>query len=125
MYKIIIKNLNLYGYHGVRDIEKADGQNFRFNIEIILNKGGPINSDNLEDTLNYSEAIKIIKEINKSQKFNLLETLSQKIAIRIFKMSPAVDKVSVKIEKTSPPIDEDIESVGVEYVLDRRNVENS
>jgi 7,8-dihydroneopterin aldolase/epimerase/oxygenase len=122
MFKIIIKNLNLYGYHGVRDSEKANGQNFRFNIEIFLNKDDLLNSDDLQDTLNYSEAIKIIKEINGNQRFNLLETLSQKIAMRIIKMHPAADKVSVKIEKTSPPINEDIESVGVEYVLYRKNV---
>jgi dihydroneopterin aldolase/2-amino-4-hydroxy-6-hydroxymethyldihydropteridine diphosphokinase len=117
MFKILIKNLNLFGYHGVKEIEKKNGQNFRFNVEISLNKNSFLKSDNLEDTLNYSEVVKILKEINTSRRFNLLETLSMTIADRIMEMSPLVDRVLVKIEKTSPPIKENLESVGVEYVL--------
>jgi len=119
MFKILVKNLNLFGYHGVKDSEKKDGQNFRFNIEILINEDGFLNSDNLEDTLNYSEVIKILKDINASQRFDLLETLSQAAADRIMGISPIVKKVIVKVEKTSPPISENLESVGVEYVLDR------
>ena len=36
MYKITIKNLNLFGYHGVKESEKENGQNFRFNVEIVM-----------------------------------------------------------------------------------------
>ncbi|MCJ7728194.1 MAG: 2-amino-4-hydroxy-6-hydroxymethyldihydropteridine diphosphokinase, partial [Actinobacteria bacterium] len=123
MFKIIIKNLNLFGYHGVRDSEKKDGQNFRFNIEILINKDNFLNEDDLENTINYSEVIRLVKKINSSNKFNLLETFSQTIAEDIMKMSPLVEKVMVKIEKTSPPIKENLESVGVEYVLDSKREE--
>ena len=125
MFRILIKDLNLFGYHGVRNSEKKDGQNFRFNIEILLNKDNFLNEDDLENTLNYSEVIKLIKRINSDNRFNLLETLSQTIANRIMEMSSLIEKVSVKIEKTSPPIKENIESVGVEYILDRKSVEGS
>ncbi len=123
MFKIIIKNLNLFGYHGVKESEKKNGQNFCFNIEILLNKKSFLDNDNLEDTLNYSEAIRILKDINSDRRFDLLETLSQTIANRIMEMSPLVEKVAVKIEKTSPPIKENLESVGVQYILDKKNME--
>jgi dihydroneopterin aldolase/2-amino-4-hydroxy-6-hydroxymethyldihydropteridine diphosphokinase len=119
MFKISIKNLNLFGYHGVKESEKKDGQNFRFNIEISLKRGISLENDILQDTINYSEVIKILRDINNRQRFNLLETLSRTIADRIMKISPLVKKVSVKIEKTAPPIKENLGSVGVEYVLDR------
>lgn len=122
MYKITIKNLNLFGYHGVKESEKENGQNFRFNVEIIMDSEKYKDTDNLEDAINYSTAIEIIKNINASQRFNLLETLSRVIAKKIMKMSPLVERVSIKIEKTSPPIKENIESVGVEYVADRENL---
>ena len=118
MFKILIKDLNLFGYHGVKESEKKDGQNFRFNIEILLNKNVFLEKDNLEDTLNYSEVIRIIKDINNKQRFNLIETLSRTIADRIMKISPLVQKVLVKIEKTAPPIKENLGSVGVECVID-------
>ncbi len=124
MFRIIIKNLNLFGYHGVKESEKTGGQNFCFNVEIFLDKDSFLDSDNLGDTVNYSEAIKILKDINSSNRFNLLETLSQTIAIRIMEMSPLVERVSVKIEKTSPPIKENLGSVGIEYALDRKSVES-
>jgi len=120
MFRILIKDLNLFGYHGVKESEKKDGQNFRFNIEILINKGSFLNHDDIDSTVNYSEVIKLIKRVNSSNKFNLLETFSQTIAEDIMKMSPLVDKVIVRVEKTSPPIKENLESVGVECVLGRK-----
>ncbi|MBU4314414.1 MAG: 2-amino-4-hydroxy-6-hydroxymethyldihydropteridine diphosphokinase [Actinobacteria bacterium] len=107
----------------MKESEKKDGQNFCFNIEILINKGSFLNGDSIENTLNYSEVIRLVKKINSSNKFNLLETFSQTIAEDIMKMSPLVEKVMVRIEKTSPPIKENLESVGVEYVLDRKREE--
>ena len=124
MFSIIIKDLNLFGYHGVKESEKKDGQNFRFNIKILLNKDNFLSEDDLENTLNYSEVIKLIKRTNSDNRFNLLETLSQTAAGRIMDMSPMIEKVTVKIEKTSPPIEENLESVGVEYILDRKSIED-
>jgi len=124
MFSIIIKDLNLFGYHGVKESEKKDGQNFRFNIKILLNKDNFLSEDDLENTLNYSEVIKLIKRINSDNRFNLLEALSQTAAGRIMDMSPMIEKVTVKIEKTSPPIEENLESVGVEYILDRKSIED-
>jgi dihydroneopterin aldolase / 2-amino-4-hydroxy-6-hydroxymethyldihydropteridine diphosphokinase len=127
MFKILIKNLNLFGYHGVKEIEKKNGQNFLYNIEISLNKDNFLsenkNEDNLENTLNYSTVIKLVKDINKDNRFNLLETLTQTIADRIFEISPLVEKVSIRIEKTSPPIKENLESVGVVYKCDKKSME--
>lgn len=120
MFRILIKDLNLFGYHGVKESEKKDGQNFCFNIEILISKGSFLNDDDIDNTVNYSEVIKLIKRINSSERFNLLETFSQTVAEDIMKISPLVDKVIVRIEKTSPPIKENLESVGVEYVLDRK-----
>lgn len=123
MFRILIKDLNLFGYHGVKESEKKDGQNFRFNIEILINKGSFLNDDSIENTLNYSEVIRLVKRINASKKFNLLETFSQIIANQIMDMSPLVEKVVVRIEKTSPPVKENLKSVGVEYVLYRKREE--
>ena len=123
MFRILIKDLNLFGYHGVKEREKKDGQNFRFNIEILINKGNFLNDDDIDNTVNYSEVIKLIKRINSDNRFNLLETFSQTVAEDIMKISPLVEKVMVRIEKTSPPIKESLESVGVEYILARKREE--
>jgi dihydroneopterin aldolase / 2-amino-4-hydroxy-6-hydroxymethyldihydropteridine diphosphokinase len=125
MFKIIIKNLNLFGYHGVRESEKKNGQNFCFNIEILLNSSDIPATDNLDDTLNYSRVIELVKDINSSQRCDLLETLSRVMAGRIMEMSLLIERVAVRIEKTSPPAKENLDSLGIEYVLDRKNFKSS
>ncbi len=119
MLKILIKDLKLFGYHGVRDEEKKTGQQFLFNIKIILNRDVLTGEDNIEKTLNYSEVIKLVKKINDVRRFDLLETLSRVVAEEILKFSPLAEKVKVRVEKISPPINEDLYSVGVICKLQR------
>ncbi|MBU4451029.1 MAG: 2-amino-4-hydroxy-6-hydroxymethyldihydropteridine diphosphokinase [Actinobacteria bacterium] len=123
MFKIKIKDLKLFGYHGVKQEEKTSGQNFLFNISIDIAKDSfekdGFYQDNILDTVNYSEIITLIKEINSKNRFNLLETFSEVLAEKIISYSPLILKVKVRIEKISPPIKESIGSVGVELELER------
>jgi dihydroneopterin aldolase/2-amino-4-hydroxy-6-hydroxymethyldihydropteridine diphosphokinase len=123
MFKIKIKDLKLFGYHGVKQEEKTSGQNFLFNISIDIAKDSfekdGLYQDNILDTVNYSEIITLVKEINSNNRFNLLETFSEVLAEKIISYSPLILKVKVRIEKISPPIKESIGSVGVELELER------
>jgi len=123
MFKIKIKDLKLFGYHGVKQEEKTNGQNFLFNISIDIAKDSfkkdGLYQDNILDTVNYSEIITLIKEINSKNRFNLLETFSEVLVEKIISYSPLILKVKVSIEKISPPIKESIGSVGVELELER------
>lgn len=115
MFKIFVKNLRLYGYHGVRPEEKSEGQYFIFNVEIKISKESFKDKDDISETVNYSEAVRIIKEINSKNKFDLIETLAEKIAVKISEISYMISKVKVKVEKIKPPIDEKLDSVGVVF----------
>lgn len=123
MFKIKIKDLKLFGYHGVKQEEKTSGQNFLFNISIDIAKESfekdGLYQDNILNTVNYSEIITLVKEINSNNRFNLLETFSEVLAEKIISYSPLILKVKVRIEKISPPIKESIGSVGVELELER------
>ncbi len=117
MYKIFIKNLKLFGYHGVNPEEKINGQDFIFNVAVKLKEDceKPVIAlnDDISNTVNYSEIIAVIKRVNSAKKFDLLETLSRQIAQNILDFSPLILKVKVKVEKPNPPIKEELESVGV------------
>lgn len=121
--KIFIKDLRLYGYHGVREQEKKNGQYFIFNISIYIDDHGLEHSDSLEDTISYSDVAAEVKRINKTSRSDLLETLSRKIASHIAEMSGLVNKVEVTVEKPHPPMDEKLGSVGVEYTLSRKKID--
>jgi dihydroneopterin aldolase / 2-amino-4-hydroxy-6-hydroxymethyldihydropteridine diphosphokinase len=125
MFKIFIKNLKLFGYHGVNPEEKKEGQYFVFNIEISISKDSFKGCDDLSGTVNYSEAVKLTKEVNSAAKYDLLETLAEKIAIRISIMSLIISGVKVRVEKIRPPINEKLESVGVEFELEVKNKHSS
>ncbi len=119
MLEIIIKNLSLFGYHGVNSEEKIRGQEFLFNISILLSeakikKEDILRKDDIRYTVDYSSIIKIVRDINDNNKFELLETLSGIIAENILSFSPLIKRVRVRVEKTKPPINEEIGSVGVE-----------
>ncbi len=117
MFKIFVKNLVLYGYHGVNPEEKKEGQDFLFNVQVKIEKNSFKGEDSIENTVNYSQIIKAIKNVNKNNKFDLLETFAEKISEDIFKISFLIKEVKVKIEKIKPPINENLESVGVSYKL--------
>lgn len=117
--KILIKDLVLYGYHGVREHEKKNGQEFMFNISLQIKDDRLAGKDVLSNTVSYSDVIREVKKINEGKRVDLLETLSKNIAESIFKKFPAVDKIDVRIEKPDSPIDEKLGSVGVEYSASR------
>jgi len=121
MFKIIVKNLELYGYHGVSPEEKKEGQYFVFNVEISIFKDSFQGMDDLLETVNYAEAVEVIKRINSATKYNLLETLIEEIAVRVSGLSLIIFKVKARVEKINPPINESIESVGAEFELDLKN----
>jgi 2-amino-4-hydroxy-6-hydroxymethyldihydropteridine diphosphokinase/dihydroneopterin aldolase len=121
MFRIFIKNLRLYGYHGVREYEKKNGQFFIFNINVYINDTGFAGSDRLEKTISYSDVIKKVREINDSKRFELLETFCQYLASSIRDMSELVERADVIIEKPSPPIEEKLDSVGVGYSIKRKD----
>jgi len=129
MFEIIIKNLKLFGYHGVNIEEKENGQEFLFNIRLKLAKKtfktGSNYDDNIEATVNYSRVITLIKEINSSSKYDLLETITEEISAQIFRHFPGVLEKRVKVEKTTPPIKEDIESVGAEFTYSKDETVNA
>ena len=123
MYKIFVKNLKLFGYHGVNPEEKINGQDFIFNTAVYLKedreKPDIALNDDISNTVNYSEIITVIKDVNSAKKFDLLETLSKQIAQNILDFSPLISKVKVRVEKPNPPIKEDLESVGVVCKLEK------
>ena len=119
MFQIFIKELRLYGYHGVHEFEKKKGQFFVFNIKIKLDKNRNPYDDRIDNTVNYSKVIKTVKKINSENKFDLLETLVYVCAEELLKSYEQIDEVKISAEKENPPIDEKLKSVGVSCKLKR------
>ena len=101
---IKLSNIKLYGYHGVNDFERENGQFFLINLQLFLDLKTAGLSDSLRDTVDYSKVYESIKNIIEGPSIKLLEKLAAVIVDEIFETFPQVSELKVEIEKPSPPI---------------------
>lgn len=101
--KILLKDMELYGFHGVFEHERELGQNFYVDLEMELDLDVPCKTDSLEDTLDYVLIFNRVKEATENTRFNLLEALAQHIADTVLSFDK-IKKVTVKVKKRFMPI---------------------
>jgi 7,8-dihydroneopterin aldolase/epimerase/oxygenase len=104
--KIQIKGLRVYGYHGVLEHERQDGQYFIVDATIVIDAKRASATDDISNTVSYAEIANLISENVRNNPVNLLETLSQRLADEVlFAASPWAKKVKITVSKPDAPID--------------------
>lgn len=99
--QIILKDIVLFGYHGVHELERMVGTHFRMNVLIDCGHSKPIHA--LADTLDYASVFTLVK--NEFQKTEaLLEVLIERIIQSLFNAFSEVKSVDISIVKLNPPI---------------------
>lgn len=112
---IEIKKLRVYAYHGVLEQENRIGNNFDVSIKLYYPISRAMVNDNLTGTLNYAEAIDIIKTTMQTPSL-LIENVIERIKLALLNRFPLIEGGKIKIEKLSPPIaNTQVESVSVSY----------
>ena len=112
--KISIKGLRVYGYHGVMEHEREEGQYFIVDATIRVDAERASSTDDISNTVSYAEIAQLIAENVRNNPVNLLETLSQRLADEIlFAASPWAKKVKVTVSKPDAPIDLYFDTVSV------------
>ncbi len=111
--KILLENLKIYAYHGVFPEEKIIGTDYILNVEIHTDLGKASKTDNLKDTINYSDINDIIHhEMGIPSK--LLEHVIGRIFTKLENTFPQITFVRVKLTKTNPPMQGEMDGVSVE-----------
>jgi dihydroneopterin aldolase len=111
--KIILRGAQFHGRHGVSPEERAVGGRVIVDIEIEYDLARAGASDELRDTLNYSEIFKTVRAQVEDREFALLESLAHRIAEALLVKFPTTT-VTVYVRKQPPPIKGIVESAGVE-----------
>ena|SRR5258707_221174 len=93
--KVELSGIELYGYHGVLEDERQNGQRFLYDIELEVGERGA--SDKIEDAIDYREVAATVREVNDRQ-FALLEALASALADAIAERFPA-ERVRVRVRK--------------------------
>lgn len=122
MDKVIIKDLEVYAYHGVHAEEKKLGQMFIISAEITTDFTRAIQSDDVNDTISYSSVCKEIKNIMNSTKHNLVETVSYNIIKNLFVIYPTIISIKILIKKPWAPIGKHLEYAAIEMERTREEM---
>lgn len=112
--KIILQGMMFYGFHGNRREERVLGQHFKVNLKIETETRISGVSDDLDDTVNYSDVYKDVQRIVEGENYNLLERLAESISGKVLSYD-RVKAVEVEVSKLHPSIkDSQIEWAGVQ-----------
>jgi dihydroneopterin aldolase len=111
--RIVLKNIQVEGRHGVPDEERAVAQPFEIDVELGLDLSPAGATDDLARTIDYSTVDALVREVVGTESFRLLETIAATIAKRILAEYP-VDDVVVRVRKPAVRLAGPIDYSGVE-----------
>ena len=112
--RVFLERIRCYAYHGVNPEERILGQRFDVDISLSADLRSAGRSDDLRDTISYSEAYRLVKEIVESQPKNLIESVAEEIAMRLIDRFSLAQDVTVTVRKPEAPIrDSFVDAAGV------------
>lgn len=121
MNKILIRGLEVSACHGVKDFEKIQPQPFIFDADLYYDFSAAAVSDDIDDTINYSAASKIIVAVTKNNCFNLIEKLAYECAYAVMEGTPA-SRIILTVYKPQAPMKQKFNSVAVTVDISREMV---
>ncbi|XP_008809888.1 dihydroneopterin aldolase 2-like [Phoenix dactylifera] len=119
--KLILRGLQFHGFHGVKPEEKKLGQKFVVDVDAWLDLSEAGKSDNLSDTVSYTEIYRIVRDVVEGPSQNLLESVAHLIANTTLLKFPQISAVRVKVGKPHVAVHGTIDYLGVEILRYKKN----
>jgi dihydroneopterin aldolase len=91
-----LRDLRLFGRHGVHPHEKEQGQDFLFDVELSVGERGL--SDRLEDAVDYRRVARAVQEVAEARSYDLLEALAAAVADELLRRFGA-ERALVRVAK--------------------------
>lgn len=92
-----------FGYHGLFEHERKNGQSFSADVKLELKKKKVFKSDSIDDAVDYSKVINAVHEIIVGEPVNLIERVAELIAQALLKTFP-IKSVEVIVHKSNAPV---------------------
>src|SRR6266511_3651856 len=115
--RILIRNLRVFGYHGVLPEEAERGQVFVIDLDLALDLEPAGRSDELDHTIDYGGLTARVAELVAGNRRQLLEAVAADVA-DLALADQRVEQVRVRVTKPHAPLGVDAE-VAVEVVRGR------
>lgn len=119
MDKILLKNMQFYGYHGLFPEENKLGQRFNIDLEMFLDLKKAGQTDDMLASVHYGHAFDLVKSVVEGKAKDLIEAVAEEIATQLLAQFNLIDACTVKVVKPDPPIPGHLESVAVEIYRER------
>ena len=100
---IAVREILLSGPHGVYEAERRNRNRFSIDIEVEGAFGDAVISDSLEDTVDYTKIVALVREINESHQFQLIESFAGAIADALIARFSKIARARVRVAKLKPP----------------------
>ena len=114
MDKIVIKDLEIFAYHGVFEEEKRKGQTFVVTVELMLDLKEAGMTDDLSKTVSYAEVCEDISRIMTGEKYDLIEAVAENMAGELLLKYEPVKELHITVSKPMAPIDMTFDTVCVD-----------
>ncbi len=118
--RLAVLGIEAYGYHGVFDFERREGQVFKVDLVLGLDTREAAESDNLRDTVDYGSLVAQVKKAVETDPVDLIETLAQRIA-DVCLADERVGWTEVTVHKPGAPIDATFTDVALTISRSRRD----
>lgn len=100
---ITLTGLVAFGYHGVFEHEKRDGQEFTIDVSLDVDTARAAATDDIADTVHYGELADKVVAIVTGERYDLIETLADRLAGAVLE-DPRVIETAVTVHKPHAPI---------------------
>lgn len=104
--------MRFYAYHGVGAQERKVGNQFLVDLTLTAPLEAAMESDRLEDTINYAEIYEVVKREMRIPS-QLLEHVAGRIVKALHHQFPQAKSVEITLSKVNPPFGGDLESASV------------
>ena len=117
--QILLTGVHGFGYHGLLDHERKNGQDFYVDVVLILDLQVASQSDSIDETVNYAEITDLIVIEITTDPVSLIEKLAGRIADRILNSYSRVNSVSVTVHKPQAPVSASLKDIAVQIIRTR------
>lgn len=115
---IFLRSLRFHAFHGVMEQERTVGNDYLVDVRIGCQLAKAMESDDVNDTVNYAEVYGVIRE-EMRQPSRLLENVVGRIGRRLLDEFPMIETLDLKLTKVNPPMGADCDGAGVEACFRR------
>ncbi len=116
--RVQLLGIDAFGFHGVLDHERREGQPFVVDVTAWLDLSGAAASDDLADTLDYGGLAGEVVAAVERDPVDLIETLAARIADLVL-VDARVSVVEVTVHKPQAPVAVSVADVSVTVTRSR------